>query len=51
MAGYRNRLVHSYDEVAPEELFTVLTDHRGDVVTITDTLTAWVRQRAGDDVR
>lgn len=51
MAGYRNRLVHSYDEVGPEELFTILTSHRGDIVSITDTLTAWVRQRTGAELR
>lgn len=51
MAGYRNRLVHSYDAVGPEELFTILTSHRDDIVSITDTLTEWVRQRTGDDVR
>jgi uncharacterized protein YutE (UPF0331/DUF86 family) len=51
MAGYRNRLVHSYDEVGPEVLFTILTDHQGDIVSITDTLTAWVRERRGVEVR
>lgn len=31
MAGYRNRLVHFYHEVTPDELYGLITAHRGDL--------------------
>lgn len=31
MAGYRNRLVHMYSEISPEELHSIITDHLDDV--------------------
>ena len=31
MAGYRNRMVHLYDEVADEELYAILTENLADV--------------------
>lgn len=31
LAGYRNRLVHMYWEVSPEELHAVITEHSGDI--------------------
>ena len=33
MAKYRNRLVHFYAEVTPEELYEVITKHMGDFDT------------------
>jgi uncharacterized protein YutE (UPF0331/DUF86 family) len=42
MAGYRNRLVHFYDEVTPAELYRILTVHRGDIRLLLNVLTAWV---------
>lgn len=42
MAGYRNRLVHFYDEVTPVELYTILTDHIVDVRKLTDALRTWL---------
>jgi len=30
MAGYRNRLTHFYFEVAPEEMYRIVTDHLTD---------------------
>jgi uncharacterized protein YutE (UPF0331/DUF86 family) len=33
MAGYRNRLVHFYSEVTPEELYSVIKNHLKDVDT------------------
>lgn len=31
LAGYRNRLVHMYWEVSPEELYTVIIEHNEDI--------------------
>ena len=42
MAGYRNRLVHFYDEVTPPELYQILTVHRGDLATLLDSLRSWI---------
>ena len=44
LAGYRNRLVHFYDEVTDEELFEICTRHAGDVGDLLDALLGWVRR-------
>ena len=44
MAGYRNRLVHFYDEVSDEELYEICTQHAGDVGDLLDALLGWVRR-------
>lgn len=31
MAGYRNRLVHFYDEITPQELYRIVTCDMGDI--------------------
>ena len=31
MAGYRNRMVHFYDEITPKELYEIVTQRTGDV--------------------
>ena len=31
IAGYRNRLVHHYEDVTPNELYAILTDDLGDL--------------------
>lgn len=41
MAGYRNRLVHFYDEVTPDELYRILTEHRTDIRDVLDALLRW----------
>lgn len=46
MAGYRNRLVHFYDEVTPAELYRILTEHVEDVRTLTDALRVWLAAHA-----
>lgn len=45
MAGYRNRLVHVYDDVTPEELFALCTAHVGDIGEVARSIEAWVRAR------
>lgn len=43
MAGYRNRLVHFYDEVTPEELFLVCSQQLGDIEGVVDAVVKWLR--------
>lgn len=40
--GYRNRLVHFYDEVTQRELFDITVEHVQDIETVLDALLAWV---------
>jgi uncharacterized protein YutE (UPF0331/DUF86 family) len=44
LAGYRNRLVHFYDEVSDEELLEICTQHAGDIGDLLDALLGWVRR-------
>jgi uncharacterized protein YutE (UPF0331/DUF86 family) len=44
MAGYRNRLVHFYDEVTPPELYRICTERLPDVTTIVNGLRIWIQQ-------
>ena len=44
MAGYRNRIIHFYAEVTPEELYGILTEKLGDVVETLAALTSWVEE-------
>lgn len=45
MAGYRNRLVHFYDEVTPEELYEILNLHLGDIETALAAIQTWIADR------
>jgi uncharacterized protein YutE (UPF0331/DUF86 family) len=42
LAGYRNRLVHFYDEVSDEELYEICTRHADDVGDLLEALLGWV---------
>jgi len=42
IGGYRNRLVHLYHEVTPEELHQILTTELQDVVDITERIKSWL---------
>jgi uncharacterized protein YutE (UPF0331/DUF86 family) len=44
MAGYRNRLVHFYDEVTPPELYRICTERLSDVTMIVNALRVWIEQ-------
>jgi len=44
MAGYRNRMVHLYDEVTTEELYRICAEHLDDFDTIIDPIMTWLRQ-------
>ena len=43
MAGYRNRLVHFYDEVSAAELYEICAHRLGDVRAVREALLAWLR--------
>jgi uncharacterized protein YutE (UPF0331/DUF86 family) len=42
MAGYRNRLVHFYNEVSHEELFEICTNHLADVTAVATNVRNWL---------
>jgi len=46
MAGYRNRLVHFYDEVTTPELYEICVRRMDDVRRVRDALLAWLREHA-----
>ncbi|MBI3981631.1 MAG: DUF86 domain-containing protein [Gemmatimonadetes bacterium] len=43
MAGYRNRLVHFYDEVTRPELYQICTQRVRDVETVMEAILSWIR--------
>jgi len=42
LAGYRNRMVHFYDEVTIDELYAICRDLLSDVERILDAILQWV---------
>jgi uncharacterized protein YutE (UPF0331/DUF86 family) len=44
MAGYRNRMVHFYNEIGEEELYHICRDELTDIEAIADALTTWLRE-------
>lgn len=44
MAGYRNRMVHFYHEISPEELQEICAHHLDDIKTLLNKLLNWVRK-------
>jgi len=43
LAGYRNRLVHFYHEVGPEELYEVCTQRLADLERVAEAYRRWLR--------
>ncbi len=43
LAGYRNRMVHFYHEVGPQELYEVCSRRLGDVEDVLDAMLSWCR--------
>ena len=43
MAGYRNRMVHFYHEISPEELFDICTHHLDEIDLLCDRLISRLR--------
>ncbi len=46
MAGYRNRMVHFYHEITPEELWDICSNHLADIEFLTDALRGWVSKNS-----
>jgi uncharacterized protein YutE (UPF0331/DUF86 family) len=44
MAGYRNRMVHFYDEVAEEELHEICTGRLGEIERVLGAIHRWIRE-------
>ncbi len=42
MAGYRNRMVHFYDEISTEELFSICAGRRGDIDLVLSRIVGWI---------
>jgi len=47
MAGYRNRMVHFYHEITPEELHDVCLNHLDELKLLLETLLQWIRTNKG----
>jgi uncharacterized protein YutE (UPF0331/DUF86 family) len=43
MAGYRNRMVHFYREVTPEELYQIVANNLKDIESFNSEIAAFVR--------
>ncbi|MCJ7682179.1 MAG: DUF86 domain-containing protein [Candidatus Aminicenantes bacterium] len=43
MAGYRNRMVHFYQEITPKELFQICSQNLSDIEQLLEALLKWVR--------
>ena len=43
LAGYRNRMVHFYHEVADEELFTLCSERLGDLERVAEAYRKWLQ--------
>ncbi len=44
LAGYRNRLVHFYHEVSPEELYQICSQQLGDLEIVQNAYRRWLSQ-------
>jgi len=44
MAGYRNRMVHFYHEITPEELHEICLYHLSEIKLLTDKLIKWIKE-------
>ena len=42
MAGYRNRMVHFYQEISNQELYEICSRQLGDVESLLNALLKWV---------
>lgn len=44
LAGYRNRLVHFYDEIGEQELYEICSGQLGDIESVLGALLKWARE-------
>jgi len=47
MAGYRNRMVHFYHEITPEELHEICRDHLYEVELMLEKVIEWMKNNRG----
>ena len=47
MAGYRNRMVHFYHEITPEELHEICLYHVNEIKFLADKLVQWAKEHQG----
>jgi uncharacterized protein YutE (UPF0331/DUF86 family) len=47
MAGYRNRIVHFYDEVGVDELLAICDERLGDIERVVDAILRWIDANPG----
>lgn len=43
LAGYRNRMVHFYDEVTPEELYKICSNELDDISAVLEGYMSWIK--------
>ena len=48
MAGYRNRMVHFYDEVTPEELYQIVHEDLKDIEKIIQEIKEYILRKEED---
>ncbi len=44
LAGYRNRMVHFYQEISDEELYSICSSQIGDIKNVTNAIVEWIRK-------
>ena len=44
MAGYRNRMVHFYHEITPEELHEICANHLDEIKFLLERLLQWIKE-------
>ncbi|MFO7867509.1 MAG: DUF86 domain-containing protein [Candidatus Aminicenantes bacterium] len=45
MAGYRNRMVHFYHEISPQELYNICTQHLDEILLLKEAFVDWVQRK------
>jgi uncharacterized protein YutE (UPF0331/DUF86 family) len=47
MAGYRNRMVHFYHDISPEELLEICLNHTAEIERLLERMLQWLRSTKG----
>jgi uncharacterized protein YutE (UPF0331/DUF86 family) len=50
MAGYRNRMVHFYHEITPEELHEICLYHLNEIKLLADKLVQWTKEHQNSGI-
>jgi len=43
LAGYRNRMVHFYHDISPQELYAICSDELDDILRLRDAFVRWIK--------